>query len=321
MWEVCQNEKVREILGARATDPPPPIKAVASAAPRVANVQRTRPVLFLCQDHVAEQSLYSVALTIEPGEFERLQGIIQRVAPSVGLVSYVTPASSSGDEPAASDPGQMNPVGTGFLIAPGILVTPHEPTGLDDPEQRRFVVQWNRAVCEGQHADEGAITELEPIKSFRLERSRAPRLRLFRVRPAEGETLPPPLELEFHDRSEDFRGAPVFTVGHPAQDARMPESVFVEAFPPPYGVKRFAAGRVVGVSRPEEFQFEFEHDCSTSAGDGGAPLVSSVTGKVIGLHYGGRYLHTNHAIPIYQVMSDERAKEVPEIAQILDSLK
>jgi hypothetical protein len=111
---------------------------------------------------------------------------------------------------------------------------------------------------------------------------------------------------------------PVYTIGHPnPEPARMPNveqpdsmELFEVIFPPPYGVKRVAWGRLMRVVEQER-TMNLYHDCSTAPGDLGGPLIRWSTGEVIGVHVGGKSQQYNYAIPAWEFWQD------PEFSSIL----
>ncbi|WP_417723748.1 S8 family serine peptidase [Salipiger sp.] len=50
------------------------------------------------------------------------------------------------------------------------------------------------------------------------------------------------------------------------------------------------------------------HDCTTLGGAGGAPLVDLGTGHVLGLHFAGRFLQENSAVPASELALDTRLR-------------
>ncbi|QEH35827.1 hypothetical protein OJF2_43840 [Aquisphaera giovannonii] len=78
-------------------------------------------------------------------------------------------------------------------------------------------------------------------------------------------------------------GRDVAVVGYPAIDSRMDQGVMRAVFGDVFEVKRVAVGRITGVEGST-----LRHDCTTTGGTGGAPIVDLATGEVIGLHLGGQ---------------------------------
>ena len=46
------------------------------------------------------------------------------------------------------------------------------------------------------------------------------------------------------------------------------------------------------------------HDASTLGGNSGSCVVDLDTGQVIGLHYGGQYMHYNVAVALWRLVDD-----------------
>lgn len=82
----------------------------------------------------------------------------------------------------------------------------------------------------------------------------------------------------------------VAVVGYPAWDSRNDATEMDRYFRGLYDVKRFAPGFLI--HRDEMLS----HDCTTLGGNSGSPVVSLVTGRVVGLHFAGRYGIANQAI-------------------------
>ena len=94
------------------------------------------------------------------------------------------------------------------------------------------------------------------------------------------------------------------TVGYAlGQEPNMPPEVAAVVFPPPYNDKRASLGRIMRVRSMHvdgvgtRTDPALEHDCSTTSGYGGAPVVSLETGKVVGIHLLGVYRESNTAVP------------------------
>jgi hypothetical protein len=97
-------------------------------------------------------------------------------------------------------------------------------------------------------------------------------------------------------------GRKVYVIGYPAWDGRRndPEPMR-RIFSDVYNVKRLQPGEISGEALRS---FEILHDCSTLGGNSGSPVVDLETHRVIGLHFGGRYLENNHAIPLWAIQTD-----------------
>jgi hypothetical protein len=94
----------------------------------------------------------------------------------------------------------------------------------------------------------------------------------------------------------------VYVIGYPAWDGRRndPEPMR-RIFSEIYNVKRLQPGEISGETVKD---FEIFHDCSTLGGNSGSPVIDLETHRVIGLHFGGRYMEKNHAIPLWTLQND-----------------
>ena len=69
-----------------------------------------------------------------------------------------------------------------------------------------------------------------------------------------------------------------------------------------YNVKRLQPGEVRSFQAVE--LPEFVHDCSTLGGNSGSPVFDLESHNVVGLHFGGKYLEGNHAVPLWMLHGD-----------------
>ena len=197
---------------------------------------------------------------------------------------------------------RMEWVGTGFLVAPTVIMT-NRHVAVEFAEKKRgqgwmFLsgVQPRIDFCE-EYGTEGAA-EFECVEVVGVH----PHLdmALLRVEPrdAPGIELPSPLTLHYrtprglHDRK-------VYVVGYPAWDGRRndPEAMR-QIFAGIYDVKRLQPGTIrnrLVLGRT------FEHDASTLGGNSGSCVVDLESGKVLGLHFAGLYREHNTAIALWRL--------------------
>ncbi len=119
------------------------------------------------------------------------------------------------------------------------------------------------------------------------------------------EQLPDPLPVA-REVPALLKGRKVYVIGYPAWDGRRndPEPmkrIFAEI----YNVKRLQPGEISGDALGA---FEFFHDCSTLGGNSGSPILDLETHRVLGLHFGGRFLEKNHAVPLWTLQNDPLIK-------------
>lgn len=105
--------------------------------------------------------------------------------------------------------------------------------------------------------------------------------------PVAGPTLTP-LPLAESSRT---RGA-VAVIGYPAHDSRNGATAMQRIFGEIYDVKRFAPGFLMSDADANTLR----HNCSTLGGNSGSAVVEVGTGRVLGLHFGGRYRTANYAV-------------------------
>lgn len=118
-------------------------------------------------------------------------------------------------------------------------------------------------------------------------------------------TLPDPLPVAAVPPST-LKGSKVYVIGYPAWDGRRndPEPM-KRIFADIYNVKRLQPGEISGDALAT---FEFFHDCSTLGGNSGSPVLNLETHQVLGLHFGGRFLEKNHAVPLWALQNDDLIK-------------
>jgi DNA/RNA endonuclease G (NUC1) len=76
-----------------------------------------------------------------------------------------------------------------------------------------------------------------------------------------------------------------------------------------FNVKRLQPGRVGARAEIRSFGntvMSLTHDCSTLGGNSGSAVVDSQTGSVLALHFAGRYLEANYAVPAHAFSLDWR---------------
>ncbi|PRY26123.1 endonuclease G [Aliiruegeria haliotis] len=103
----------------------------------------------------------------------------------------------------------------------------------------------------------------------------------------------------------------VAVVGYPARDSLRNDPTHMEAyFKGLYDVKRFSPGFL----REAGGATILGHDCTTLGGNSGSPVISLDSGKVVGLHYAGRYQQGNSAVraaTLQAVLDGARPTAVP----------
>ncbi|MGI8783006.1 MAG: DNA/RNA non-specific endonuclease [Acidobacteriota bacterium] len=186
-------------------------------------------------------------------------------------------------------------VGTGWLVRPDVIATNrHVAREFGRSNSTGFVF---RTGASGRLM-EASIDFLEEVdrseqRSFLLreilhiEDDDGPDLAFLRV---EGTNLTSPIALSENVASADQQ---VAVIGYPARDSRIPDQDLMERiFGDVYDKKRLAPGQVKGASPAALL-----HDCSTLGGNSGSVVLDLATGSALGIHFAGRFLEANYAVP------------------------
>ncbi len=199
--------------------------------------------------------------------------------------------------------------GTGFVVGRGLLMTNRHvaeifATGLGD-RRIRFRGGWRAAVDLRGERDrpDGADLEVRAVRMIHPWWDMA-LLEVPGLAPAVG-----PLRLAVRDARE-LAGRRIAVIGYPARDPlRNDPAVQDQLFDRVFEVKRLQPGELDGARSTASFGRMVDaatHDCSTLGGNSGSALIDLDTGEVLGLHFGGRYLDTNHAVPSIELARDPR---------------
>jgi endonuclease G, mitochondrial len=101
----------------------------------------------------------------------------------------------------------------------------------------------------------------------------------------------------------------VVVIGYPARDPRNDLVEQDRIFARTYNVKCVQPGKLRAARPAWSFGAEVPaqvHDASTLGGNSGSAVVDVATGQVVGLHFRGRYLVANYAVPMYELARDPR---------------
>ncbi|TGN51596.1 protease [Paracoccus liaowanqingii] len=188
--------------------------------------------------------------------------------------------------------------GTGFLIDDTLAVTNRHVAAVFAEDLRggyrmrpgRFGTPMEARL--DYHGFVGAETRLhaEVTGILYIARDHEPDFALLRVVPQGDAT---PLELLGVPPLRDRRPA-VAVIGYPAEDgSRNDPDLMDEVFRGRYGVKRLAPGFVSEYSRDAPVLMA---DYSSLGGNSGSPVVALEDGRVLGLHFAGRFMEANHAV-------------------------
>jgi endonuclease G len=199
-------------------------------------------------------------------------------------------------------------LGTGWLVAPNVIVTNrHVASEFARSSDASFVFRQGLSgkpmtasidlLEEVGRTDEWTFT-IEKV--LHIEDADGPDLAFCRVVHTSGEQAPAPITFSQAAQDDEL----VAVIGYPARDSRVPEQALMDhIFGDVYDKKRLAPGQVTGAKVDA-----LTHDCSTLGGNSGSVMLSLSSGDAVGLHYGGRFLESNFAVPAAVV--DRRLKQV-----------
>jgi len=172
--------------------------------------------------------------------------------------------------------GSWEHYGTGFVVRPGVVATNRHVLDVITAGSEVLAPGRARIVFKEEVDDTNASTDIVGI------------LEVLDVHPTLDVVL---LKIEDDIRpslivqgSVASPGTQVVVVGYPAEDRVNNPLFLTSVFKGRYGVRRAALGEVLdGTASPVLF-----HDCSTTQGNSGAPVLSMETGLVAGIHVSQR---------------------------------
>ena len=267
---------------------------------------------------------------VTPEQTDALEAIIlPKERPVVDVVdgSYAAPAAPFAhlDQPAARatieaaipaigrielpDHPSLPYGGTGFVVGDGLLMT-----------------NGTSPSCSRSDSGARSSSSAPADGGDRLQaRARPGRLLLLRivrvamVHPfwdmalvvADGLGAVPPLTLTVAEPG-DLAEREVAVIGYPALDPRNNVELQQRIFGGVFNVKRMAPGRLREIREIQSFGHPVgavTHDSSTLGGSSGSAVVDIASGAVVALHFAGRYLDANFAVPAHELARDRRVFE------------
>jgi hypothetical protein len=213
------------------------------------------------------------------------------------------------------------PVGTGWVVAPGVIMTNRHvavtfaPCGkiMSNPDTKEPVPVWINFAAEECGGDP---IEFKVTKVLHIVEEPGPDVALLAVeaKNGDGKSLPDPLKIASDRPAGDFKGKEVFVAGYPFYDYSLnnPDEVQRALFGDIYGVKRCAPGRLLTESGQQPSDMLY-HDCSTLGGNSGSPVIElteNETPLVWGIHFQGSFEVRNWAWPMWKVAALEEVKKI-----------
>lgn len=229
-----------------------------------------------------------------PPEWAVLLGHRERIKASIARVGRIE----------VSGHPELDWIGTGFLAGANAIVT-----------NRHVAVEFARLGPDGWrfeplmsasldfNAEHGALERLEFSITEIIGVHERHDVAVLRLERGGGQSpLPSPLAVASRAPGA-MEQRPVYVIGYPAWDGRRNDPDYMsQIFRNIYNVKRLQPGFVT--SCPSQGDV-FIHDCSTLGGNSGSPVFDLETHQVVGLHFGGRYLSGNNAVPLWKLRDDE----------------
>ena len=197
-------------------------------------------------------------------------------------------------------------VGTGFLVAPNVIMTNRHVavtfvresagslTFLPDVTASMDRKQEYQRSGEARVAITGAIG-IHPEYD----------LALLRIESDGSLPDPFPVASEPPTATKDYD---VVVMGYPAYDSRNDAKEMIRIFDNVFNVKRLQPGSLMGMRNMSSGLPIVRHDSSTLGGNSGSVVFDYQRGQAIALHFGGRYLEGNSAVPLWTLVDDPLLK-------------
>lgn len=197
--------------------------------------------------------------------------------------------------------------GTGFVVGPDLIMTNGLVGYLLEKRGENYCFKpgasaaidfgHERSPADSVRATIEEVVYVDPHTSIELVRAKLP-------------SNITPLKLSLAGYAE-LDGRAVAAIGYPAWDPRIEASVLQRIFRGVVDVKRLLPGRALGIasfqpSQNRQVAEVLAHDCTTTGGCGGAPLVDLGTGLVVGIHFAGFFLEANYAILASALTANEK---------------
>ena len=307
----AERRPVRRMASERLSDviEAPPIERPRLRTPETIVLRTGRPVLAVKNDN-PELVFRDADSQVWKERLEKAKDRVQRAVLASGRVEV-----------------QHHPtfdwIGTGWLVRENIIVTNRH---VAKEFARRQGTQFAFRPGTRGRTMRASVDFLEEFgradeRTFQLkqvlhiEDDSGPDMALLKVEQNGALELAAPIALSRHAM---IAGQQVATIGYPARDSRIPElDLMEEIFGDVFDKKRLAPGQIIRTT-----QRDLQHDCSTLGGNSGSMVLDLESGEAVGLHFAGRFLEANFAVPapvvqqrLNQVLTGNRRStvSVPDI--------
>jgi len=189
-------------------------------------------------------------------------------------------------------------LGTGWLISEDVVVTNRHVANEFGRRNGSGFVFRQGPIGRPMRASIDFLEEFNRLESleFRLKRilhiegDSGPDIALLQVEPAKGRNLAAPIALASRTAQQEQQ---VAVIGYPAKDSRIPDQQLMQdIFGNVFDKKRLAPGQIT-----RSQSTGLLHDCSTLGGNSGSVVLDLASGEALGLHFAGRFLEANFAVP------------------------
>lgn len=189
-------------------------------------------------------------------------------------------------------------LGTGWLISDDIVITNrHVAQEFGRRNGSGFVFRQGSArrpmtasIDFLEEFDRSESLDFRLRRILHIEDDGGPDIALLQVEPVKGRNLAPPIALASREAQDEQQ---VAVIGYPARDSRIPDQQLMQdIFGDVFDKKRLAPGQISGSDADSLL-----HDCSTLGGNSGSVVLDLQSGEALGLHFAGRFLEANFAVP------------------------
>ena len=245
-------------------------------------LRRQRPVLSILNNETSLVFVDPADSEIWESRLTKAKPLLDMTIPAVGRIEL--------------EGGRLDWVGTGWLVADGILVTNrHVANEFAMRKGEGFTFRMGNeqpiaaAVDFVQEFENPSTLLFKLVKPLYIEDDRGPDLAFFEIDVNVGDAR---LAKAIQLADDVVETENVATIGYPAYDSRIPEPDLMERiYGRMYNKKRLAPG---GVTRVEKARLL--HNCTTLGGNSGSVVFDLDNGHALGLHFSGTFLETNYAV-------------------------
>jgi S1-C subfamily serine protease len=196
-------------------------------------------------------------------------------------------------------------IGTGFLAGPDVIITNrHVAREFARADGDSWVFESGMSAQLDFNEEHGALQPLEFAITGIVGLHERHDLAILEIAQTGGgnQALPDPLVVTATQPGA-VSDRQVYVIGYPAWDGRRNDPTYMrQIFSNIFDVKRLQPGLITSWTDGAD---RFIHDCSTLGGNSGSPVFDLETHEVVGLHFGGRYLTGNNAVPLWRLTADE----------------